>query len=214
MKPSPFGRGLGEGFAFCYNVSGIGANGGTLTRPLRGHPLPQGGRGLTRPPPTKPDTCRGSDNAGRLSDIRHGAGRAKLSHINPLKIGTTIASGSQESNGRCERGRGAMVALTENAVSAIRRVMDGAEGEPVGLRIMVQMGGCSGLQYLLGLESAAQDGDAVFDCGGVKVFVDPGSQPVLENVSIDFVDSLNGSGFVFDNPNAQDVCSCGKSFAA
>jgi iron-sulfur cluster assembly accessory protein len=54
--------------------------------------------------------------------------------------------------------------------------------------------------------------DAVVECGGVKVFVDPDSQPLLTGLRVDFVESLEGSGFSFDNPNAASKCSCGKSF--
>lgn len=106
-----------------------------------------------------------------------------------------------------------MVALTENAVNAVRRVMGSADDGAAGLRIMVQQGGCSGLRYMMGLESSAMDGDAVFECGGIRVYVDADSAPMLRGASVDYVDSLDGSGFVFDNPNARDTCSCGKSFA-
>lgn len=54
--------------------------------------------------------------------------------------------------------------------------------------------------------------DAVVEAGGVKVFIDPDSQPLLSGMTIDFVESLEGSGFTFDNPNAGTKCGCGKSF--
>ena len=105
-----------------------------------------------------------------------------------------------------------MLALTESAVEAVRRVVAGAD-DVSGLRIMVESGGCSGWRYRLGLESEAYDGDRVYEFGDVKVYVDADSQPMLDGVQVDFVEDLAGSGFVFNNPNAAASCSCGKSFS-
>jgi iron-sulfur cluster assembly protein len=107
-----------------------------------------------------------------------------------------------------------MVALTDTARLTIARLIANAEDGVTGLRIMVQEGGCSGLQYMLGLERDAQDGDQVYDFEGVRIFVDPYSLPIVEGMRVDFVESVEASGFVFSNPNVGDVCSCGKSFAA
>ncbi len=106
-----------------------------------------------------------------------------------------------------------MVALTEKARDTLRRLIAGAEDGTNGLRIMVDQGGCSGLQYTLGLEKAVCDGDRVYEFGDIKVYVDPQSQAIVEGVNVDFVETVEASGFVFDNPNAKDVCSCGKSFS-
>lgn len=106
-----------------------------------------------------------------------------------------------------------MVELSERAQDTLRRLVAKAEAGTNGLRIMVDTGGCSGLQYTLGLEKAAGDGDHVYTFGDIKVYVDPRSQPIVDGLHIDFVESIEGSGFVFDNPNAKDVCSCGKSFS-
>ena len=54
--------------------------------------------------------------------------------------------------------------------------------------------------------------DVVVQSGDVRLFIDPDSQPLLSGLRIDFVESLQGSGFTFDNPNAASMCSCGKSF--
>jgi iron-sulfur cluster assembly protein len=107
-----------------------------------------------------------------------------------------------------------MVALTAKATSAIRRLIESDRAGALGLRVMVEQGGCSGLQYMLGLETEASAGDEIYDFDGVKVFVDPESLPIVDGMRIDFVESLEKSGFVFDNPKAADVCSCGRSFAA
>ena len=107
-----------------------------------------------------------------------------------------------------------MLALTDTAVKALRQAIDRAENQALGLRIMVESGGCAGLKYMLGLEASPHADDAVIEQDGVRVFVDPKSQAMLEGVRVDYVDSLQGAGFVFENPNASKACSCGKSFAS
>ena len=106
-----------------------------------------------------------------------------------------------------------MVALTEKAKDTLRRLIGDAEAGTNGLRIMVDEGGCSGLQYALGLEKSACDGDSVFEFDDIKVYVDFRSLPIIDGLQVDFVESVEASGFVFDNPNAKDMCSCGKSFS-
>ncbi|PKU21898.1 HesB/IscA family protein [Telmatospirillum siberiense] len=105
-----------------------------------------------------------------------------------------------------------MIALTDNAVDAVRRVLEDSEDGVAGLRISVETGGCSGYLYKLGLESEPLDGDAVVDFAGVKVFVDSDSWPLLDGAEVDFVEDVSGTGFVFNNPNAKAKCGCGKSF--
>ncbi|WP_432698488.1 HesB/IscA family protein [Marinobacterium sp. YM272] len=106
-----------------------------------------------------------------------------------------------------------MIQLTENAIGAVSRFIESA-GKPIaGLRIKVEGGGCSGLQYGMKLEESAADDDQVVEMGGLRILVDPASQPMLENVTVDFLDGLEGSGFKFENPNATNSCGCGKSFS-
>jgi iron-sulfur cluster assembly protein len=107
-----------------------------------------------------------------------------------------------------------MLTLTTNAQAAISRFIRTAEEPVAGLRIAVQGGGCSGMQYSLALEAAARDGDVVVERDGIKLFVDPFSAPMLTGVTVDFLDGMDGSGFKFDNPNATQSCGCGKSFSA
>ncbi len=106
-----------------------------------------------------------------------------------------------------------MVALTEKARDTLRRLVANAAPGTDGLRITVETGGCSGLRYLLGLEKSACDGDRVYEFGTIKVYVDARSLPIIDGLQVDFVEGIETSGFVFDNPNAKDVCSCGKSFS-
>ena len=106
-----------------------------------------------------------------------------------------------------------MITLTEGAIKAVGRFIASSDKPTGGLRIEVTDGGCSGLSYGLKLEEKHSGEDTVIDCGEVKVFVDPLSLPKLDGMSIDFVDSLEGSGFKFTNPNAVKSCACGSSFS-
>lgn len=107
-----------------------------------------------------------------------------------------------------------MLTLTESAQTAVRRFIDGNQSAAQGLRVQVSGGGCSGLQYGLDLVDNPAGDDLVVDCGAVRVFVDPISAQLLDGVTVDFVDGLEGSGFKFVNPNASACCGCGKSFSA
>lgn len=107
-----------------------------------------------------------------------------------------------------------MLELTDNAQKAILRFVQTSDDPVGGLRISVVDGGCSGLQYAMSLEASPRDGDSVVTCGDTTVYVESSSVPVLAGVTIDFVESIEGSGFTFTNPNASKSCACGKSFAA
>ena len=107
-----------------------------------------------------------------------------------------------------------MIILTDSAVQAINRFIKGSERPVSGLRVTVTGGGCSGFRYGLNLEAGPAVGDTVVACDGVSVFIDAASAPLLAGVKLDFVDSLDGAGFKFENPNAKASCGCGNSFSA
>ena len=107
-----------------------------------------------------------------------------------------------------------MINLTPKALSAVKRFLDTSRDPVAGLRISVAGGGCAGLQYGLKLEAEKDADDLTLDFGGLTVLVDPFSAPLLEGTTVDFVDSLSGSGFKFENPHAQKSCACGQSFTA
>lgn len=107
-----------------------------------------------------------------------------------------------------------MIILTDSAKSAIQRFIDGADAAIGGLKIAVAGGGCSGLQYTMALKPSPESDDMVVPCGGVDLYIDPMSATMLDGVSIDYIESLNGSGFKFTNPNATATCACGSSFSA
>ncbi len=106
-----------------------------------------------------------------------------------------------------------MINVTPNAVTRIRQLLEANHVEG-GLRLGLVGGGCSGLSYKFKLETAARANDHVFEFDGVKVFIDPKSYTYLEGLTLDYKESLLESQFVFENPNAQKSCSCGKSFLA
>ncbi|ACI51339.1 iron-sulfur cluster assembly accessory protein [Gluconacetobacter diazotrophicus PA1 5] len=105
-----------------------------------------------------------------------------------------------------------MIEMTPSACEAVRAAIAGAATPVEGIRIMVESGGCSGFKYMMGLVAAPEPSDVVVDIDGVKVFVDAESGPHLQGTKVDFVVTLEQSGFSFDNPNAASKCSCGKSF--
>jgi iron-sulfur cluster assembly accessory protein len=108
------------------------------------------------------------------------------------------------------------VNITPVACGEVRRFMEqeGVSGEQGGLRVSVQPGGCSGFRYGLVIEEQGAEDDIVLDADGFKVFVDPFSAQYINNVTIDYVSSMQGSGFTFNNPNATGGCGCGSSFTA
>ena len=109
--------------------------------------------------------------------------------------------------------QGTLVSLTETAAAKVLELMaDEPEGEAGVLRIAVQGGGCSGFEYALGFDSGAQEGDHELDCEGVKVVVDPFSAPYLRGSTVDYLETIQESGFKIDNPNAVASCGCGHSF--
>jgi iron-sulfur cluster assembly accessory protein len=105
-----------------------------------------------------------------------------------------------------------MIEITDSAANAIRTAMSSASDDVQGLRVMVESGGCAGFKYMMGLVAEPSPGDVVVEKGGIRVFVDPASATLLDGVTVDFLVSLEGSGFTFINPNATKSCSCGKSF--
>jgi iron-sulfur cluster assembly protein len=107
-----------------------------------------------------------------------------------------------------------VVTLTEQAAAQIKEmVARQQENQGKSLRVYVEGGGCSGLQYGL-IFDEKRDGDLAIDFHGVGVVVDPESADYLRGAVIDYSDALTGGGFKVNNPNAHHSCGCGKSFEA
>ncbi|HUK90363.1 MAG TPA: iron-sulfur cluster assembly accessory protein [Blastocatellia bacterium] len=105
------------------------------------------------------------------------------------------------------------LAITDTALTEVKKFMDAeSAGGEAGLRIRVVPGGCSGFSYSMQIEDAPRQGDEIVDHNGLRVFVDLFSRQYLEGVQIDYVNSVMGSGFTFNNPNATGSCGCGSSF--
>lgn len=105
-----------------------------------------------------------------------------------------------------------MITLSTEAAAAVKTAMSRAGKPDAGLRVMIETGGCAGNKYMIGLDAEPRPDDAVIESGGVKLFVDPQSQPLVAGLTIGFTETLAGRGFTFENPNAASSCSCGKSF--
>ncbi|HVD88150.1 MAG TPA: iron-sulfur cluster insertion protein ErpA [Jatrophihabitantaceae bacterium] len=104
------------------------------------------------------------------------------------------------------------ISLTETAAIKVRALLDQEGRDDLRLRVAVQPGGCSGLQYQLFFDERALDGDIEVERGGVPLVVDRMSAPYLVGATIDFTDTIEQQGFTIDNPNAGGGCACGNSF--
>ena len=106
------------------------------------------------------------------------------------------------------------VSLTETAANHVKEMLvEQAENAGKFLRVYVEDGGCSGMQYGMVFDEKRAD-DRVSDFHGVSVLVDPFSANYLRGTVIDFSDDLTGGGFKISNPKARQSCGCGKSFEA
>jgi iron-sulfur cluster assembly accessory protein len=108
--------------------------------------------------------------------------------------------------------KSAPITLSANAVGKVKEIMAQQNPVPAGLRIGVVGGGCSGFQYSMNFENGAGAMDKVFDYDGLKLFVDATSLMYLSGVNVDYIETLEGAGFKFDNPNVKSTCGCGSSF--
>ncbi|HZF01890.1 MAG TPA: iron-sulfur cluster assembly accessory protein [Methylomirabilota bacterium] len=105
------------------------------------------------------------------------------------------------------------VSLTENAVAEVKSLLAKSENAGKHLRLYVEQGGCSGMQYGMVFDER-RDGDLTAEERGVDVLIDPISANYLRGTVVDFSDSLTAGGFKISNPNAKQSCGCGKSFEA
>jgi iron-sulfur cluster assembly accessory protein len=109
----------------------------------------------------------------------------------------------------------AVIEVTAPAAERIRDLLD-KEGKlgSHGLRLKVIGGGCSGLRYELAFDDRVGESDTELEVGGIRVLVDEKSAIYLVGTTLDFVDTLQESGFKMLNPNAKTTCGCGESFGA
>src|SRR5215813_8520097 len=105
------------------------------------------------------------------------------------------------------------ILLTSTAIAKVKEIMGQQNPVPAGLRVGVVGGGCSGFSYSMSFENASGLMDKVFDMDGLKVYVDATSVMYLNGCIVDYIETLEGAGFKFDNPNVKSTCGCGSSFS-
>ena len=105
-----------------------------------------------------------------------------------------------------------MITISENAAGKVKELLAEEGRDDIALRVAVQPGGCSGLRYAMYLDDQIGDKDQAEEQFGVRLVIDKMSVPYLSEAKIDFVDTLEASGFTIDNPLAQGSCACGHSF--
>jgi iron-sulfur cluster assembly protein len=132
-----------------------------------------------------------------------------------LGLASRWPSSDNEISGKVPTGEdfNAMVQLTETAVTKVREILDTQDPKPSGLRIAVVGGGCSGFSYSMAFENTPNMLDKTYTFDGLKVFIDQASLLYLDGVQVDYVESMEGSGFKFNNPNVKNTCGCGSSFS-
>ena len=106
-----------------------------------------------------------------------------------------------------------VVQLTASAAEEVKTLMGKPENAGKTLRVYVEQGGCSGMQYSMVFDEK-RDNDFTGEMHGISVLVDPFSAQYIRGAVVDFSDSLSGGGFKISNPNASQSCGCGKSFTA
>ena len=105
-----------------------------------------------------------------------------------------------------------MIGLTEQAAIQMRKLLN-EKKDVTGIRVGVEGGGCSGFRYKLEFEKEPKDNDRIVEKHGVVLYIDPKSYLYLMGTTINYIDTLNGAGFKFENPAAKRMCGCGESFS-
>ncbi|HZQ18553.1 MAG TPA: iron-sulfur cluster assembly accessory protein [Terriglobales bacterium] len=111
-----------------------------------------------------------------------------------------------------ENTKKAPVTLTPKAVAKVKEIMGQQDPVPAGLRVGVVGGGCSGFSYSMSFENSPGMMDKTFDFDGLKVYVDATSVMYLNGCTVDYLETIEGAGFKFENPNVKSTCGCGSSF--
>ncbi len=105
-----------------------------------------------------------------------------------------------------------VLSLTETAAEKAEEIIESKDLDGYGIRVYVQQGGCSGYSYGMQFDDDVADDDIVVEDKGVELIVDEHSAEYLEGSTVDYVESLESTGFDIKNPNAESTCGCGESF--
>ncbi len=108
--------------------------------------------------------------------------------------------------------KNAPLTLTPAAIAKVKEIMAQQTPVPTGLRVGVVGGGCSGFSYSMQFENGPGAMDKTFEYDGLKVYIDATSLMYLQGASVDYLETLEGAGFKFENPNVKSTCGCGSSF--
>ena len=106
-----------------------------------------------------------------------------------------------------------MITLTPTAVGKVKEILDSQEPQPEVLRMSVVGSGCSGFSYSMAFENTPGMLDKAYQFDGLKVFIDQASMLYLDGAEVDYVETMEGSGFKFNNPQVKSTCGCGSSFS-
>ncbi|CAB4129307.1 sufA Fe-S cluster assembly scaffold protein [uncultured Caudovirales phage] len=106
-----------------------------------------------------------------------------------------------------------MITITDSAVAKLRDILAEENNPALKLRVFVQGGGCSGMQYGFTLDEVQADDDWDIETNGVSVLIDSMSGGYLQGATVDYKEDNYGSSFSISNPNAQTTCGCGSSFS-
>lgn len=105
------------------------------------------------------------------------------------------------------------VTITDNAFTRVHNLLMEENNPNLKLRVFVQGGGCSGMEYGFTFDETQNDDDFTFEQNNVKVLVDAMSMQYLAGATINYIEDLQGARFAIDNPNAETACGCGSSFS-
>ncbi|MBI5085753.1 MAG: iron-sulfur cluster assembly accessory protein [Acidobacteria bacterium] len=106
-----------------------------------------------------------------------------------------------------------MITLTTTAIGKVKEILGSQDPKPAGLRISVVGGGCSGFSYSMAFENSPGLLDKTYNFEDLKVFIDQASMLYLDGAEVDYVETLEGAGFKFSNPQVKSTCGCGSSFS-
>ena len=110
--------------------------------------------------------------------------------------------------------KNSQIFVTKKAVKRLKAVMSSEGKKNHFVRMSVDSGGCSGMNYKMDFENNHGDYDKIFEINGLKVVCDLKSWLYLKNITIDYSDDMLNGGFKIENPNAERTCGCGTSFSA
>jgi iron-sulfur cluster assembly accessory protein len=150
--------------------------------------------------------CRGDSPYRSNAVVEAGQAEFRRSGIMGLRLGAEMARPLWRIQD--------MVQLSPVAVTKVKEILSQQTPAPVGLRVAVVGGGCSGFSYNMAFENQVNEAsDNVYEFDGLKVLVDQMSEMYLDGISIDYIETIEGSGFKFNNPNVKSTCGCGSSFS-